>query len=43
MAWTAPAYLYPIINKSDPEDGGVVPVSIIGYVKCLIEEFEVRT
>ncbi|KAI1212104.1 membrane bound O-acyl transferase family-domain-containing protein [Annulohypoxylon truncatum] len=38
MAWTAPGYLYPIINKSDPGDGGVVPVSIISYVKRLIEE-----
>ncbi|KAI1460936.1 membrane bound O-acyl transferase family-domain-containing protein [Annulohypoxylon moriforme] len=37
MAWTAPAYLYPIINKSDPEDSGVVPVSLVGYAKRLVE------
>jgi hypothetical protein len=32
MAWTAPAYLYPIMNKSGSDDG-VAPISIIGLIK----------
>ncbi|KAI2621802.1 membrane bound O-acyl transferase family-domain-containing protein [Hypoxylon sp. NC1633] len=39
MAWTAPAYLYPIINKSEPGASGVVPISIIGGIKHLIEPY----
>ncbi|KAI1762361.1 membrane bound O-acyl transferase family-domain-containing protein [Hypoxylon sp. FL1150] len=36
MAWTAFAYLYPIINKSELGNGGVIPISIIGYAKQII-------
>lgn len=32
MAWTAPAYLYPIMDKSGSDDG-VAPISIIGLIK----------
>ncbi|VUC25903.1 unnamed protein product [Clonostachys rosea] len=33
MAWTGPAYLYPVLKVNGPEGGGVVPVSVIGYFK----------
>ncbi|KAI1493660.1 membrane bound O-acyl transferase family-domain-containing protein [Biscogniauxia mediterranea] len=34
MAWTAPGYLYPIMDKSgSPDDDGVVPISIINYLR----------
>ncbi|KAK8075552.1 hypothetical protein PG997_010215 [Apiospora hydei] len=36
MAWTAPAYLYPIMALEASEAGGVVPVSIIGYAKSVL-------
>ncbi|ETS87869.1 hypothetical protein PFICI_01697 [Pestalotiopsis fici W106-1] len=35
MAWTAPGYLYPIMDKSSSEDTGVVPVSVVGYMKYM--------
>ncbi|KAK3905769.1 membrane bound O-acyl transferase family-domain-containing protein [Staphylotrichum tortipilum] len=32
MAWTAPAYLYPVLSKTSSGRAGVVPFSVIGYV-----------
>lgn len=29
MAWTAPAYLYPVLNSKGPDDARVVPISVI--------------
>ncbi|KAK7914119.1 membrane bound O-acyl transferase family-domain-containing protein [Apiospora marii] len=37
MAWTAPAYLYPIMAQEESEEnGGVVPVSVIAYAESFI-------
>ncbi|KAK8016626.1 hypothetical protein PG993_014815 [Apiospora rasikravindrae] len=37
MAWTAPAYLYPIMAQEESEkNGGVVPVSMLGYSKRIM-------
>lgn len=34
MAWTAPAYLYPIMEQEESEaNGGVVPISTLAYLK----------
>jgi hypothetical protein len=35
MTWTAPAYLFPVLAKTGSDGGtaGVVPVSIIDYVR----------
>ena len=38
MAWTAPAYVYPMLAQDGPRDDGIVPVIIIGYVKHIMEE-----
>lgn len=32
MAWTAPAYLYPVLAKTSSGGAGVVPFSVIDYV-----------
>jgi hypothetical protein len=32
MAWTAPAYLYPVLAKTSSGGAGVVPFSVIQYV-----------
>ncbi|KAK8122767.1 hypothetical protein PG984_011437 [Apiospora sp. TS-2023a] len=38
MAWTAPAYLYPIMAQEESEEnGGVVPLSVLAYVKNVLE------
>ncbi|KAK8072791.1 hypothetical protein PG996_006139 [Apiospora saccharicola] len=37
MAWTAPAYLYPIMAQEESEEnGGVVPLSVLTYVKSVL-------
>lgn len=36
MAWTAPGYLYPILEKGGSGKTGVVPVSIIGHTKSAL-------
>ena len=38
MAWTAPAYLFPVLTKTESDGGaaGVVPVSIIGCIRRLM-------
>ncbi|CAG9988256.1 unnamed protein product [Clonostachys byssicola] len=36
MAWTAPAYLYPVLNSKGPDDAGVVPISIIRLLGNLV-------
>ncbi|KAK7961880.1 membrane bound O-acyl transferase family-domain-containing protein [Apiospora aurea] len=37
MAWTAPAYLYPVMpQEGSEENGGVVPVSVLGYFKGIM-------
>lgn len=33
MAWTAPGYLYPIMDKTGSEDNGVVTISVIALIK----------
>ncbi|AEO63131.1 uncharacterized protein THITE_2108027 [Thermothielavioides terrestris NRRL 8126] len=37
MAWTAPAYLFPVLAKTGSGNAGVVPFSIIGCVTRLIQ------
>jgi hypothetical protein len=32
MAWTAPAYMYPVLAKTSAGRAGVVPFSVIDYV-----------
>ncbi|CAG9950748.1 unnamed protein product [Clonostachys rosea f. rosea IK726] len=36
MAWTAPAYLYPVLNSKGPDDAGVVPISVIRLFSSLV-------
>lgn len=32
MTWTAPAYMFPVVAKTESGDKGVVPLSLIGLV-----------
>lgn len=37
MAWTAPWYLYPILEKNGSDDAGVVPVSLFASARQLLK------